>query len=183
MLKPRHDRVQLALFTTNGGMFALLQALAGQIENATHLPRLADVPHVQSEDMVAANTQRMLRNFVLPFAIVAVTGTEEEIQHAALVFRAARKHVPTMLIMCPLGYRHLKETFDVPFSAMGNGRESHDIVGSVLLGPEENFPAFEPDRFGEATHLPPEQWQKVNLEYLAEYVRRVAKAAPRRVTC
>ena len=179
----RHNaRLQLALFTTNPVMYARFAILAGQIESETHFPRLADVPVKQRDDTVGLNVQRLLRNFVLPFAVIAITGTEAEIKHAAQVFRLTRKRVPTMLVMCSAGFCHMNTAFDVPCSAVGHPPDSHDIVGSVLLGREGDFPGYNPERFGEATYLPSELWQKPQLELVAEYVRRTTIAAPRRFT-
>ncbi len=176
-------RLQLALFTASPEMYPRLFLLDGQIESETHLPRLADVPREQSDAAVRENVRQMLRNYQLPFAIVAVTGTGEQIRHAGLVFLAARKRVPTMLIMCRDGYRHMHQTVDVPFFAHGHPPESYDIAGVVLLDKEEAFPDYDASKFGEPTYLPLENWRKENLGYLAEHVRRVAKPARGTVVC
>ena len=179
----KNRRLQLALFTANKVMFERFLVFAGQIDCDTHMARLADVPPQLGGGFVQDNVRRMLHNYQLPFAIIAVTGTAEEIQHAAKVFVETRRKVPTMLAMCPTGFRYMNTTFDVPFSAM-DGPGSHKIVGSLLIGVESEFEGYEPARFGEPTFCGPlETWHKEGLAYLAEYVRRVAKPALRSVTC
>ena len=175
-------RFQFALVACDRSTYRLLEGLCRHLESKTHMPRLADVPPKLDDASIGTTVSRALRNYVLPFAIVAVAGEESERYYGQKLCFAVRKRVPVMLVMSPDGFQLMKECADPCFS-MGHPDHSQDVVGSILIGGEESFPGYTTEQFGRPHYVPPELWTKDHLPAVADSVRRLARGPFRSFRC
>ena len=157
-------RIQIALISTNPVLHERLGTLAGFIDNETHFPRLRDLVRGIDELSAANETARLLNEYKLPYAVVAVTDNQ-----SAMIFDEVTQRVSSVLVMCPTGYRQLSE-------AALRRRPKKDVKFTVLVGKENEFPNYSAERFGEPTYLPLPLWTQDNLVKLADRIRRVAEA-------
>lgn len=167
-------RGQFAVVATHPSTYGLMSSLCMHVEDESILPRLADVPRSIEEATVTETATRALRNFVLPFALVTIVGDKKQVCEAALLFEAIRRRVRTMLIMCPLGYEHMR-TIARDDYARGWPPESHAIVGSILIGMAEEFDGYRNEQFGIPRHFPLGLWNEDYLPDIAQHIRSTAR--------
>jgi len=181
-------RFQIALIAANHDTWRDFVKFADALNNETHLARVRDFPNNVDASTAPATATKLLADNKIPFAVVAITGNDREIEQSQVVFTAIRKKAPSTLVMCPRGYGYMSRVTDIPSYALSSPPHAYGIRMSILLGEPGEFAGYDEGMFGKALHFArsPSGWGNIDLTELAAEVRSVAypdRGIRAKVTC